>query len=108
VLLTIELKKSVEDKCSLRNNEVQLTIELEDWYKKTAVCEAWSTTAIKLENLSFLMNTSYCREHLKNQEDFATRKKVSKEEAGVWSGNSSTDSVNSGSGQDYEIYIPLG
>jgi hypothetical protein len=33
------------------------------------------------------------------------RKKRQEEETG--SGNSSTDSVNSGSGPDYQIYIPL-
>jgi hypothetical protein len=39
------------------------------------------------------------------QEDIAWKKKVKEEEAG--SGNSSTDSVNSGSGPDYQIYILL-
>jgi hypothetical protein len=39
------------------------------------------------------------------QEDVAGRKEVKGEEAG--SANSSTDSVNSGSGPDYQIYIPL-
>jgi hypothetical protein len=38
------------------------------------------------------------------QEDVAGRKEV-KEEG---SGNSITDTVNSGSGPDYQIYIPLG
>jgi len=37
--------------------------------------------------------------------DGRQKKKRKKEEG---SGNSSTDSVNSGSGPDYQIYIPLG
>jgi hypothetical protein len=40
------------------------------------------------------------------QENDAGRKEVKEEVSG--SGNSSTDSVNSGSGPDYQIYIPLG
>jgi hypothetical protein len=40
------------------------------------------------------------------QEDNAGRKEVKEEKAG--SGNSSTDSVKSGSGPDYQIYIPMG
>jgi hypothetical protein len=52
------------------------------------------------------MNTSYCKELPKMQEDDAGRKEVKEEEAG--SGNSITGSVNSGSGPDYQIYIPLG
>jgi hypothetical protein len=43
------------------------------------------------------MDTSYCKEHPMKQEYFARRKEAKEEEAG--SGNSSTDSVNSGSGQ---------
>jgi hypothetical protein len=49
------------------------------------------------------MDTSYWEEWSKMQEDVAGRKE---EQAG--SGNSSTDNVNSGSGPDYQIYIPLG
>jgi hypothetical protein len=52
------------------------------------------------------MNTSYCKEQKQKGEDFERRKKVKEEEVG--SGNSSTDSVNSGSGPDYRICIPLG
>jgi hypothetical protein len=52
------------------------------------------------------MNTSNSREQLKEEEDFARRNEVKEEEAG--SGNLSTDSVNSGSGPDYQFYIPLG
>jgi hypothetical protein len=40
------------------------------------------------------------------QEDVSGRKEVKEEEAGK--GNSITDSDNSGSGPDYQIYIPLG
>jgi hypothetical protein len=40
------------------------------------------------------------------EEDVASRKEVKEEEAG--SGNSSTDSVNSGSGSDYQMYTPFG
>jgi hypothetical protein len=53
-----------------------------------------------------MMNTSDSKEQPKKQEDVARRKEVKEEDAG--SGNSSTDSVNSGSGLDYQIYIPLG
>jgi hypothetical protein len=42
------------------------------------------------------------------QEDDAGRKDVKKEGAEEGSGNSSTDSVNSASGPDYQICIPLG
>jgi hypothetical protein len=52
------------------------------------------------------MDTSYCKEHPKKQEDVAGRKEVKEEEEG--SGNSNTNSVDSGSGPDYQIYIPLG
>jgi hypothetical protein len=52
------------------------------------------------------MDTSYCKEQPKKQEDVAIRKEVKKKEAG--SGNSSTDSVNSGSEPDYQNVILLG
>jgi hypothetical protein len=52
------------------------------------------------------MDTSNYKEQQNKQEDFSRRKEVKEEETG--SGNSSTDSVNSGSGPDYQIYIPLG
>jgi hypothetical protein len=42
------------------------------------------------------------------QEDISRRKEVKEEEAGNKSGNSSTYSVNSGSGPDQQICIPLG
>jgi hypothetical protein len=46
--------------------------------------------------LIFLKDTSYCKEQPKIQEDVARRKELKEEEAG--SGNSNTDTVNSGSG----------
>jgi hypothetical protein len=52
------------------------------------------------------MDTSYCKEQPKKHGDVARRKKVKEVEAG--SGNSSTDSVESGSGPDYQICLPLG
>jgi hypothetical protein len=52
------------------------------------------------------MDTSNGKEEPKMQKDDAGRKEVKEEGAG--SGNSSTDSVNSGSGPDYQICIPLG
>jgi hypothetical protein len=52
------------------------------------------------------MDTSYCKEQPKKQEDVAGRKEVKEEEAG--SGNLSIDSVNSRSGTDNQICIPLG
>jgi hypothetical protein len=52
------------------------------------------------------LDTSYCKEQLKKQEDSSKRKVVKEEEAG--SGKSSKDIVNSGSASDYQIYIPLG
>jgi hypothetical protein len=52
------------------------------------------------------MNTSYCKEYPKMQEDVARRKGVKQQEAG--SRNSSTDIVNTGSGPDHQIYLPLG
>jgi hypothetical protein len=52
------------------------------------------------------MDNSYFKEQPKMQEDVSGRKEVKEEEAG--SGSSSTDSVNSGSGPDYQICIPLG
>jgi hypothetical protein len=51
------------------------------------------------------MDTSYCKEHPKKQEDVSRKKAVKEEEAE--SGNSSTDNVNSGSGPDYQIFITL-
>jgi hypothetical protein len=53
------------------------------------------------------MDTSYCKELPKMQEDAAGRKEVKEEEAGSRKWKSSTDSVNSTSGPDYQIYIPL-
>jgi hypothetical protein len=52
------------------------------------------------------MNTSNCKEELKKKEYAARRKELKKEEVG--SGNSNTDSFNSGSGPDYQLYMPLG
>jgi hypothetical protein len=52
------------------------------------------------------MDTSNGKEQPKMQEDDARRKPVKQKEAG--SGNSSTVSLNSGSGPDYQIYILLG
>jgi hypothetical protein len=51
------------------------------------------------------MHIFTCTEQPKKQEDVARRKKSTEEEA--FSGNSSTDSVNSGSGPNYQSYIPL-
>jgi hypothetical protein len=45
------------------------------------------------------MNTSNCKEQINKKEDNSRRKEVKEEEAG--NGNSSTDSVKSGSGPDY-------
>jgi hypothetical protein len=70
------------------------------------VCEASSTTAVELDRLRFIKNSFNCTEKLKKQEDVAIRKEVREEQAG--NANSSTDSVNSGSGPDYQIYIPHG
>jgi hypothetical protein len=53
------------------------------------------------------MDTSYCKEYPKKQEDHAGSKEVKEKSQKEGSGNSSTDSVNSGSGPDYQIYIPL-
>jgi hypothetical protein len=50
------------------------------------------------------MDTSNGKEYPEMQEDDARRKEVQEE----GSGNSSTDSVNSGSGPDYQICIPFG
>jgi hypothetical protein len=72
----------------------------------TAVCEAWSTTAIELDRLTFLKDTSNGKEQPNKQQDFSRRKELKEEEAGTR--NSSTDIVNSGSGPDYQNYIPLG
>jgi hypothetical protein len=52
------------------------------------------------------MDTSNCKEHPKKQEDVARRKEVKEEEAG--NGSYSTDSVESGSGPDYQICALLG
>jgi hypothetical protein len=51
------------------------------------------------------MDISNCKEQPMKQGDASRRKEVKEEEVG--SGNSSTDSVNSGSGPDYQICIPL-
>jgi hypothetical protein len=52
---------------------------------------------IQFDSLSFLMNNSNCREEPKREEgDVTRREEVKEEEAG--SENSSTYSVNSGSG----------
>jgi hypothetical protein len=51
------------------------------------------------------MGTSNRKEQPKKQEDVARRKPVKEEDIG--NGNLSTDSVNSGSGPDYHICIPL-
>jgi hypothetical protein len=47
-----------------------------------------------------------CTDQSKKKEDVAGRKEVKEENVG--SGNSSTESVHSGYGSDYQIYIPLG
>jgi hypothetical protein len=60
-------------------------------------------TAIELDSLSFLKDTSNFKEQPKKQEDVASRKK---EEEAV-TGNSSADSVNSVSGLDHQICTPL-
>jgi hypothetical protein len=52
------------------------------------------------------MDTSNCKEQPKKQQDVAWRKEMKEKEAG--SANSSTVSVNSRSGPDYQICIPLG
>jgi hypothetical protein len=52
------------------------------------------------------MGTSNCKEQPKNQEDVERRNEVKEEEQ--VNGNSRTDNVNSGSGPDYQMYIPLG
>jgi hypothetical protein len=52
------------------------------------------------------MDTSYCEEQPKKQEDVVRKNPMKGEDSG--SGNSRTDSVNSGSGPDYQISIPLG
>jgi hypothetical protein len=52
------------------------------------------------------MDTSRCKEQPKNQGDVVRRKEVKEEEEG--SGNSSIDSVKSGSVPDYQICITLG
>jgi hypothetical protein len=71
-----------------------------------------SKVPIKLENLvedncSLGSHEVQIRiEHQKKQEHLARRKEVNQEESG--NGNSRADSVNSGSGTDYQIYIPLG
>jgi hypothetical protein len=52
------------------------------------------------------MDTSNFIKQPQNQEDFARRNELKEEESR--SGNSCTDSINSGSGPDYQIYIPLG
>jgi hypothetical protein len=62
VQLTIELENMEEENWSLTSPEVQLTIELESCWKTTAVCKAWSKTAVELDSLSFLMDTSDCKE----------------------------------------------
>jgi hypothetical protein len=61
---------------------------------------------MELNSLSFLMDSSYCKEQPKKQEDVARRKEVKEEETG--SRNSSIDRVNSGSGLYYQIHILLG
>jgi hypothetical protein len=52
------------------------------------------------------MDTSNCKEQSKKQEVGARGKIVNKEEAA--SKKSNTDSVNSGSGPDYQIHRALG
>jgi hypothetical protein len=60
----------------------------------------------ELDSLSFLIDTSNFKEQTKKQEDVPMRRKVQQKEAR--SGYSRTDSVNSGSAPDYQIYTPLG
>jgi hypothetical protein len=55
--------------------------------------------------LSYLIDTSNCKEQPKKQEDVSRRKEVKEEEAR--SGNSSIYSFNSGSVPDYQTCIPL-
>jgi hypothetical protein len=52
------------------------------------------------------MNTSNRTKQAIKEEYVKRRKKVREEKVG--SGNTSTDSVTSGSGTDYQISIPLG
>jgi hypothetical protein len=51
--------------------------------------------------LRFLIDTSNCKEQQKKQEDITRRKKLLEKRI------SGTDSVNSGSGPDYQIYTLL-
>jgi hypothetical protein len=55
-----------------------------------------------------MIDTPFCKEHPKNQEDVARRKRSGEKRQESGSGKSSTDSVNSGYGTDYQICIPLG
>jgi hypothetical protein len=52
------------------------------------------------------MDTSNHKEQPKKQQDFTTIKVLKEEKIG--SAKLSTESVHSGSGPDYQIYIPLG
>jgi hypothetical protein len=52
------------------------------------------------------MDTSNCKEQAKKQNNVVKKKKVKEEAAG--NVNSSTGSVDSRSGPDYQICIPLG
>jgi hypothetical protein len=54
------------------------------------------------------MDTSNGKEEPKMQEDDAGKGKCRKKEQEEGTGNSSTGSVNSRSGPDYQICIPLG
>jgi hypothetical protein len=61
---------------------------------------------IELDCLNFLIKTSNCKEQSNKQEDVSRRKELKEQETA--SGNLSIDSVNSGYGPDYQIYLPLG
>jgi hypothetical protein len=94
--------KTLEGKCSLRNPELQVTIEFENVRRKFP-CKTLSKITIQLESLGFLMDTSNCIEHSKKQKDIVNRKEMKEEEGGNES--SSTYSSNSGSTPHYQIHI---
>jgi hypothetical protein len=100
-----------EDNWRLRSPGEQLTIELEIGRRQLQSVKpevqlqfkltAWASWWI----LPIAKNRQRCKKMMQGGRKWRKKRKEVEEEG---SGNSITDSVNSGSGPDYQICIPLG
>jgi hypothetical protein len=69
----------VDNSCSLRSPELQLTVELENGRSKCSGWH-WSKIAFEINTFSFLMNNSDSKEHIEKQEQVTRRNEVKEED----------------------------